>query len=247
MDIVKWFNRTTSGASENEAARKAGIPQRTLNRQLKAGALTPEIVAPIARAYGTDVLDALTITGLITDEDIARGSRSRALRTLTDEEIARAVWDRLAGDVDRPALTRPLGAELDNPDDIAAATERAHIRADAWNLLATLLSAVQVSGGTVALAEVQPGAGPSAWWEQETDTLYAALADDPWTARVVVAEALARRERARAQGITPTAYACARVAAGSGRDVDVARVLGVTPGDVQEFREAYPILAVGAQ
>ena len=95
MDTIEWYEKTVGDTSENAVATRAGINQRTLNRQLKAGRLTPETVAAIAATYDRDMLDALVIAGLITHEHIKQHGVRGALAAATDREIADEVWRRL--------------------------------------------------------------------------------------------------------------------------------------------------------
>lgn len=117
MDTIEWYEKVVCNASENAAAARAKINQRTLNRQLKAGRLSPETVAAIARAYGKDVLDALVISGLITRDDIEKHGIHAALEAATDREIADEVWKRLNdgeahGAFDEPVAPTPTRPRL---------------------------------------------------------------------------------------------------------------------------------------
>ncbi len=103
--IMEWYGATVGDASVNAVAMKAGVVQTTLSRQLKSGALSPEVVAAVARAYGADVLDALVLAGVITREDIRAHGVRQALEAAMDVEIAREVSRRLG---DHPLLDSPL-------------------------------------------------------------------------------------------------------------------------------------------
>lgn len=96
MDIQQWYVATVGDDSENQVALRSGVVQRTLNRQLAAGRLSPESVVAVARAYGKDVLDALVTVGLITARDIRDHGVREALAAATDREIAELVYERLA-------------------------------------------------------------------------------------------------------------------------------------------------------
>lgn len=105
--IMKWYEKTVRGDSVNAVAAKANVVQTTLDRQLKKGALSAEMVVAIARAYRVDVLDSLVKAGLITREEIKAHGVRGALRDALDVEIAQEVARRL-GDGDRPILDTPL-------------------------------------------------------------------------------------------------------------------------------------------
>lgn len=96
MDLMEWYQEAVGDASENAVAARAGINQSTLNRQLKARRLSPELVVAVARAYGRDVLDALVVAGLITPADIRAHGVQMALEHATDREVADLVFRRLA-------------------------------------------------------------------------------------------------------------------------------------------------------
>lgn len=103
--LMEWYGQTVGDASVNAVAMKAGVVQTTLSRQIKAGALSPEVVAAVARAYGADVLDALVVAGVITEEDIRTHGARQALANALDVEIAREVARRLGA---HPMLDAPL-------------------------------------------------------------------------------------------------------------------------------------------
>lgn len=99
IEIVQWYTKATGGDSENAVALKAGISQTTLNRQLRAGRLTPEVVVAISRAYRAPVSQALVIQGLLTKQDtgadFARYARELALTEFSDAELAAEIVRRL--------------------------------------------------------------------------------------------------------------------------------------------------------
>ncbi|WP_172121455.1 hypothetical protein [Actinomyces faecalis] len=118
MDIVQWYYSTVKGDSHNTVAKKAGVNTSTVTRQLNAGRLEPALVVPIARAYSADVLEALMVQGLITAADcrldrlpdvIRRLGRQEVIESLTDQEIADVVWNRLADGETHQPLTDPVG------------------------------------------------------------------------------------------------------------------------------------------
>lgn len=109
MEITEWYERLVGGASVNSVARRAGINQSTLNRQLNDGRIEPTLVVAIARAYGANVLDALVAQGLITREDVAARGVFAALADATDQEIAAAVWRRMSTpDESHPVFDEPI-------------------------------------------------------------------------------------------------------------------------------------------
>ena len=113
MDAVTWMSAVTDGDSINAVANRTGMIQTTLNRQVRGGALTPETVVAIARAYGAPVLPGLVACGLITEAEAALKERAseveEVLATATDRQIINSVLARLAGGAELHAmLTAPL-------------------------------------------------------------------------------------------------------------------------------------------
>lgn len=130
METIKWYESLVGDASENAVAMKAGVNQRTLNRQIKRGRLGPEVVVAIAQAYGYDVLDALVIAELITPEQIEAHGIRAALKAASDRELADEVWGRMAegrgpvefGGADGPVAPTPLRAVSDEGETLAASS-----------------------------------------------------------------------------------------------------------------------------
>lgn len=105
-----WFDSVVQGDSENEAAKRSGVPQGTLNRQLRTGGLAPENAVAIARAYKENPLRGLIAVGLITDVEARSFAAEISLTDVRDEDLVREVLQRVkAGRDDHPVLTTPLG------------------------------------------------------------------------------------------------------------------------------------------
>lgn len=94
MSKLDWYRGVVKDASINAVAARSGLVQSTLNRQIKAEALTPDVVVAVARAYGVDVLDALVANGVLTEDDIRSHWARVALADLTDIELAAEVIRR---------------------------------------------------------------------------------------------------------------------------------------------------------
>lgn len=107
-EVMKWYGSLVGGSSVNAVAEKAGLVQSTLARQVKAESLSPETVVAIARAYGDDVLDALVLTGLISETDIQRHGIKATLSDAFDADLTAEILRRL-GSGDHPILDAPLG------------------------------------------------------------------------------------------------------------------------------------------
>ena len=112
----EWFNSTVGDDTINAAASKANVNQPTLNRRLKSGELTAELVISIARAYGANPVQALIETGYL-DTDEARG-------TVTISKLADASDQELMQEMLRRIDTGKQISELwDKPLDSGTITE----------------------------------------------------------------------------------------------------------------------------
>ena len=96
QEIMKWMQSTTDGQTVNAIAERSGLVGSTLSRQVKSGALTPETVVAVARAYHADPIEALLILGLITKDDVRRHGARALLESLSDRQLSDEVWSRLS-------------------------------------------------------------------------------------------------------------------------------------------------------
>lgn len=100
---ITWYEETVAGDSVNQVARKTGLSQSTLNRQVtQYYQLSPESAVTIARAYKVDTLEALIVTELITPEEAASYRNvdldsliPSALERATDTQLTRELTRRL--------------------------------------------------------------------------------------------------------------------------------------------------------
>lgn len=100
---ITWYEETVAGDSVNQVARKTGLSQSTLNRQVtQYYQLSPEAAVTIARAYKVDTLEALIVTELITPEEAASYRNvdldsliPSALERATDTQLTRELTRRL--------------------------------------------------------------------------------------------------------------------------------------------------------
>ena len=91
----EWFNSTVGDDTINAAASKANVNQPTLNRRLKSGELTAELVISIARAYGVNPVQALIETGYL-DTNEARGTVTISkLADASDQELMQEMLRRI--------------------------------------------------------------------------------------------------------------------------------------------------------
>lgn len=95
METIRWFDRITGDDTPNAAAKRSGVNQPTLSRQIKAGALSAEVIVAIARAYDADAIEGLIIGGLITEADVRKHGAEVLLEQITDRRIADEVYERM--------------------------------------------------------------------------------------------------------------------------------------------------------
>ncbi|WP_216395983.1 hypothetical protein, partial [Arcanobacterium phocae] len=99
MKIKEWLEKTTHSKegelSINAIANASDIPQATLNRRVKAGDLTADMVIAISRAYEYDVVGALLELGFITKRDLTVQKIKVALADATDKELVDEIARRL--------------------------------------------------------------------------------------------------------------------------------------------------------
>lgn len=98
---ITWYEETVAGDSVNQVARKTGLSQSTLNRQVtQYYQLSPEAAVTIARAYKVDTLEALIVTELITPEEAA-SYRNVDLDSLVPSVLERATDTQLTRELTR--------------------------------------------------------------------------------------------------------------------------------------------------
>lgn len=86
---------------------------KTVTRWLKERPVRPDLVIPLARALGADLLDALVAAGQLTD-DQAKHQRTRgALALATDVELAEELFSR--------ASRGALGADVIGDEEVYGA------------------------------------------------------------------------------------------------------------------------------
>lgn len=95
MDINQWFETITGGSSQRAAARKIGLQQSKLSRQLSGGHLAPEIIRDLARAFKRPVVDELIATGFLAPSDTEIIGVEQALALATNSQILREISQRV--------------------------------------------------------------------------------------------------------------------------------------------------------
>lgn len=115
---ISWYEETVAGDSVSQVARKTGLSQSTLNRQVtQYYQLSPEAAVSIARVYGADTLEALIVTGLITADEAA-SYRHVDLETLVPSALELATDTQLTRELTRRLnLLAEMQASKEKPDN----------------------------------------------------------------------------------------------------------------------------------
>lgn len=102
MQHTEWMKRVTRGDSYRRVAELAGVNDRTLANQMRAGELRPELVIKIAEAYEESPVIALVDLGFISARWITEPGVVTALSRATDEELTDELLRRLRLIEDEP-------------------------------------------------------------------------------------------------------------------------------------------------
>lgn len=103
---MKWTDDLRGADSIREVARRSGINQATLSRQINLDMLSFESVRDISRAYDRVVLADLVATGHLAVADIGVDDVTNALNAATDAQLVAAVANRLG--VDLSIFDKPI-------------------------------------------------------------------------------------------------------------------------------------------
>lgn len=90
---MRWIDDVRGTDSIREVARKTGMNQGTLNRQINLDQLSFETVRAVARAYARPVVAALVATGHLSREDV--GYSESVLAAASDDELVEEIAKRL--------------------------------------------------------------------------------------------------------------------------------------------------------
>jgi hypothetical protein len=94
--IHVWLKATCGDDSYREIARRAGLSDSIISRQIREqGHLGYEVAAGIARAYDAPVLGALIANTLLSPEEAGSDTVEAVLSTATDEQLVLEVARRL--------------------------------------------------------------------------------------------------------------------------------------------------------
>ncbi|GGH33930.1 hypothetical protein [Microbacterium album] len=111
---MKWIDEVRGKDSIREVARRVGMNQGTLNRQINLDQLSFETVRAVCREYELPVIPALVSTGHLSREDAGIDAAATALRSATDEQIVEEVARRLRVSSMDTAYDVPVSEVLGN-------------------------------------------------------------------------------------------------------------------------------------
>lgn len=132
---MKWIDEVRGADSIREVARRTGMNQATLNRQINLDMLSFESVRDISRTYGRVILADLVATGHLAQSDVGVDDIANALNAATDAQLVAAVANRLGVDLsifDKPIteafseaanvthLHRNVGPSTDDEEELPA-------------------------------------------------------------------------------------------------------------------------------
>lgn len=94
MHFETWLNELTGHASRRAIAAKIDKAQSTLTRQLDRGALLPEMVISLCRAYGRSPVTGLVETGYVNAYEVEGPGVAAALEQATNEQLLDEIMRR---------------------------------------------------------------------------------------------------------------------------------------------------------
>ena len=124
MNHSDWVEQISDGDAINAIATKAGIVHRTFARQVERSRISAENVIAIAIAYKHHPVGALVDTGYLDEKWATQVDPARALRAVTEDELADEVLRRMKIGVKR-------NGPLDTPVDELA--QRRHVTPSAYS------------------------------------------------------------------------------------------------------------------
>ena len=84
--LARWLQNLTGSdkryKNPRQLALAAGLNDSTLTRNIERGSADPETIVKVCRALGLDPLPALALSGLLTEEEAAKGLDKEEARYL---------------------------------------------------------------------------------------------------------------------------------------------------------------------
>lgn len=101
---AQWFDEVTKGEAIYAVAKKAGVPQTTLNRQVLKQSFTIGMVVAVARCYQVSPIKALVDLEVLTEQEVSDRRDALKLESVPNEALAEEVYARLTN---RPSSPTP--------------------------------------------------------------------------------------------------------------------------------------------
>ena len=95
MEHMEWFDRTTSGETLRQVAKRADVPLATLSSQTRKGTLKADVIIKVAEAYDESPVIALVDLGFMSSRWITEPGVRTALSRASDEELTDELLRRL--------------------------------------------------------------------------------------------------------------------------------------------------------
>lgn len=96
MDIETWIGRVIGEDSRRTAAKKIGVNDSTISRQIsRTNTLSPEVVIALCREYGHPPVDGLVETGHLRTHEVEGVGVAEALAHATNEQILNEMLSRV--------------------------------------------------------------------------------------------------------------------------------------------------------
>lgn len=110
MNFNEWLRELVGEESDRTVAQKVGFAATTIPRQLKRGALTPQTVIALCRAYDRPAVTGLVETGYLQPWEAEEVSLDYALAKASDRQLLAQIENRLSAQAD------DLFRAADNPN-----------------------------------------------------------------------------------------------------------------------------------
>lgn len=94
MNVSEWLIGLKGEDSMRAASQKSGYAQTTLQRQIDKGALSPEMVIALCRAYDRSPVQGLVETGYINEYEVEGVDLAIALHDATNEQLLNEIMRR---------------------------------------------------------------------------------------------------------------------------------------------------------
>ncbi len=113
--VHAWLKATCGDDSYREIARRAGLSDSIISRQMREqGALSFEVAAGIAREYGASVLGAMLANGILSPEEAGAETVEAVLNAATDEQLVLEIARRLDVPNANPLFDAPITRAVDD-------------------------------------------------------------------------------------------------------------------------------------